>query len=98
MKYTPGPWTVINGSDGDFIIKAIGSIATVEGGYGDGKVNARLIAAAPDMLAIIPKLLQALNVAIDRSEGDTFGIHHNDVMDAMAEARQVIAKAEGLDK
>jgi len=34
-------------------------------------------------LDLIQKLLEALNIAIDRADletGDTFGIHHNDVM------------------
>ena len=46
-------------------------------------------------LDLIQKLLEALNIAIDRSDletGDTFGMHHNEVMDAMDEAAAVIAK------
>jgi hypothetical protein len=52
-----------------------------------------------DMLAVIPKLLNAIEIAIERSDlesGDTFGIHHNDVMDVISEAEAIIAKAKGV--
>lgn len=51
------------------------------------------IAAADDLLAVIPKLLAALDIAMERSEGDTFGKAHNSTMDAIADAEAAIAKA-----
>lgn len=47
------------------------------------------------MLEALKGCLAALNVAIDRSEGDTFGIHHNAAMDAMCAAEKAISYAEG---
>lgn len=37
----------------------------------------------PELLSLIKKAVRALDIAIERSEGDTFGIHHNEVMDTM---------------
>lgn len=58
-KHTPGPWTV--GSElrfdrfGGPTIKAGATVAVVMSGSGHAEANARLIAAAPRMFAVIEK-------------------------------------------
>jgi len=92
-KYTPGPWVANEGSYGNYIsITAPGGrqIAKVnwnteaqnlKGIFDDGD-NARLIAAAPE-------LLEALRDFVDLTEGDR-------VFDPTREkARAAIAKATG---
>ncbi len=62
------------------------------------EAHGKTIVLVPEMLAVIPKLLKALDIAIDRSDletGDTFGIHHNAAMDAIDEAQAIIAKING---
>lgn len=53
MKHTPGPWSVYEADDGDWHVVA-GDDGELEiAGFVDGgEANARLIAAAPDLLAI----------------------------------------------
>ena len=90
MKHTPGPWTFrLNG--GDFVIETqphgedVAVIHSTFGGTNDDNANARLIAAAPDMLAALravqmwswelPLLLrehqrmQAVDAPIAKAEG-----------------------------
>lgn len=102
MNHTPGPWAVEPAGDGEqhpLVVDEQG--VTVARCYQQpfdtwsAADNAHLLAAAPDLLAALQGCLAALNVAIERSEGDTFGIGHNDAMDAMDAAERGIAKAKG---
>ena len=55
-KHTPGPWEPCNIGDGKLSIIHNGPIAyTGDAGNNEGEANARLIAAAPDMLAALEK-------------------------------------------
>lgn len=78
-KHTPAPWHVANGvqirSERDQIAK----VWMMR--HGEGKANAHLIAAAPDLLA-------ALEVAADALEMAEF-------FEKAAQARAAIAKARG---
>ena len=56
------------------------------GGFGEGEANARLIAAAPDLLAALRHLLEDA-VALNMGESDRSGV--------LAEARAAIDKATG---
>ena len=91
-KHTPGPWVIIPPDHEDlrpkwYVEKPDGKdvagycIADVyETEEGEGKDNARLIAAAPDMLDELKSILKVL-------EARKIGLHRQETI------RQVIAKA-----
>lgn len=93
IRHTPGPWY----TDGPYTVsakdhRAMGQtpIATIHGFVGtDGReANARLIAAAPDMLAALRELIEQL---------EAIGIpdwHGAEGLD-LNPAKETIAKAEG---
>jgi hypothetical protein len=88
-KHTPGPWTVqITGMRGSFHIPEAQrheAAKTGDGvdGYTVSKANARLIAAAPDMLAALKAITE------------WFLIAHPDHIDCpICQAKTAIAKAE----
>lgn len=86
VKSTPGPWTAEkNGGKGAWIKGANGEWSAMACGTDDenADANARLIAAAPD-------LLEALKVMIDITVGDIYSLDP-----AITAARKAIAKAEG---
>jgi len=86
--FTPGPWRVsgllikaVDHGKWFGIAKAGGSRLTIEG----WKANARLIAAAPDLL----KALQALLPLWDREDvADTWSAEFEAAQDAIAKAAQ----------
>ena len=100
MSHTPGPWhyaepnkshqrpMVWRDSDGYLIADCSG--ATVVG-YDEAKANARLIAAAPDLLAAC----RALCAAYDNGEAIGGEMAWEQVDDSWALAKDAIAKAEG---
>lgn len=60
------------------------------------EANANLIAAAPDLLTALTHMMRVFDVVmsrLDMIDGDLFGEHHNDAMDAERTARAAIAKA-----
>ncbi len=80
MKHTPGPWTVITESDGSYRLSGqrdLGYATLIETGY-----NARLIAAAPELLEALEKLSEYYRLDAEKSQ-------------LAMEIRQVIAKAKG---
>ena len=104
MSHTPGPWHV--GGKGNAIV-----YADVEGGsyavanavtfHGqpnfEDAANARLIAAAPDLLEALRKLV-GLIMDEHGSGADLLPVHHEfdpEHYAAIREARASIAKAEG---
>jgi hypothetical protein len=77
-KHTPGPWTLIGGKNGEWDIEAVGDHDTSGGGawaiaqtfgsvgYGEGNIesdaNARLIAAAPELLTALQTAKDTIRV------------------------------------
>jgi len=84
-KHTPGPWMLGNGSRATGFTVKIASDELLVGGYGlKSEANARLIAAAPDLLAALELIERnstkadwaddiwaALVNAIAKARGDT---------------------------
>ena len=87
MTHTPGPWNVGLREDQTIFTENL-RVATVECPRKEWKANARLIAAAPDMLAAL-KALHAAHRAFSGSED--WGVYDDE---ARAAAEAAIAKAE----
>lgn len=90
-KHTPGPWSTIKYIRTTLVCDANGNwIAAIKpvrkfGIAGDDAANARLIAAAPELLAA----LDAFTQWNDRDQGE------GKLEDALNKARAAIAKAKG---
>ena len=90
MTHTKGPWTVakLSGDKDIFIDTAcglsIGSLYSVEVGTEETQANARLISAAPEMLAALEDCLNFITAKDDEAQ------------DFKDEVRQLIKKAKGL--
>lgn len=88
-QHTPGPWNYsgpceITGRYSIFHNGPLAYCADTTAKPGDGEANARLIAAAPDLLAA----LQNVAACFDANDPDSMA-------NAMADARAAIAKATG---
>lgn len=76
-KHTPGPWTVPAGQIVADTVWARGGHLEICKLYGNGRdaetadADARLIAAAPDMLEALEKILRAIPTVLTRE-----GLHH----------------------
>jgi hypothetical protein len=84
QQHTPGPWTIADKTDirdGDGLIARV---ATAWAGNGIINANARLIAAAPELLEALEKML---------GDFSTYGALEVEA----AKARAAIAKARGED-
>ena len=90
-KHTPGPWTIANGEDRRVYLINHGRDAVGETVYTDTRnpADARLIAAAPDLLAALKGILREHD-ALQMAEGRT-----GDRWPAATRARAAIAKATG---
>jgi hypothetical protein len=93
-KHTPGPWTVVYGPDW-VAVKARDGICVADASADDEEIreseieaNARLIAAAPDML----RALGAVAIALRAQLHANAPVY---VSDALRIADAAIAKAEG---
>lgn len=88
-QHTPGPWQVVSHSTaGQIAIATQGPMPSV---YCIGKnkeVNARLIAAAPELLAALERCIPCLQAAIDE-------LGSREDKACLAQARKVIKKARG---
>lgn len=84
-QHTPGPWEVVEyeAEEGDFWKEIEPDVACVRKGR-EAIANARLIAAAPDLLAALKALAK-----------EVFGCYGNAHQAQMDMARAAIAKAEG---
>lgn len=91
-KHTPGPWNIaanfhqtgrIIGSDDNAIAEVNGRKDAL------GQANARLIASAPDLLAVLKQILEHTS---DNSGLDFDWEQFQNVLDA---AREIVNKAEG---
>ena len=100
--HTPGPWTcrVLNSDDTVAVIRA-GTLQIAAIGYAPGfaeEANARLIAAAPDLLAALRQVLEVLEGRADVRDGEDGMQLPNEAMSILNECgdtmRAAIAKAE----
>ena len=97
-KHTPGPWTVVEDPEdrGRYVVAGpdqVGIVMTPAGKHRNEPLrsflaDARLIAAAPD-------LLQALKAVVGRDNPPAGEPGHVYFSDALKMAAQAIAKAEG---
>jgi len=89
MSHTPGPWAVRE-AEGDELYEvyreAGGELITYAAAPTKQRVNAILIAAAPELLRELKRMLSLWEDAID---------YEKDYMDMGDPARAAIAKAEG---
>lgn len=90
MSHTPGPWTIHGWGDGDYEVNAASETVCNVPGFDDETVdvdkaedNARLIAAAPELLAALKQCLLRLRVDCEEDS------------DLREDAEAAIAKAEG---
>lgn len=100
---TPGPWTchVLNSDDTVAVVRA-GTLQIAAIGYAPGfaeEANARLIAAAPDLLAALKAVLEELEGREDVRDGEDGMQLPNEAMCILNEhgdqMRAAIARAEG---
>ena len=97
MSHTPGPWEVYGNSDEGLSVRSSAIPGAVcfmawifQDTKGEGEANARLIAAAPDLLAALKALLTAPEIAdCDPNDKD----EETNAIERLA--RATIAKAEG---
>ena len=103
QKHTAGPWEMHTDAHGRGLIYAESRwLATTWRANGEGndasylpsEANARLIAAAPELLEALRACEISLDVAWEY-DGDVFRKHYNDATNASAMARAAISKAEG---
>ena len=95
-KHTPGPWDVDEGDFGIYQIETSDQIAEVFSHHPPEELeaNARLIAAAPELLGALTALLdEAEDVFVCMA--DATGIDRHNLPPPYLAARAAIAKAEG---
>jgi len=100
MKPTPGPWRItgtmtkyIEASLGNGWVQEVASVGPTDhdNGYGQQhEANARLIAAAPDLLEALQRINEACAQIPEGLEG-----YLEQLSDAISDARKAIAKATG---
>jgi hypothetical protein len=97
-KHTPGPWTVREG-DGNYLWEVAGKTprgkdrVICRPAGSDRQANARLIAAAPDLLAALHE-----QVLVNRMLMHDAGLDEQAILDGTAQARAAILKATGEPK
>ena len=84
-KHTPGPWRV---EDDKYILANKKLVAKIVGGPQGKKANARLIAAAPE-------LLEALEFVLTAIRWSGWSIDDPKWKEPMVKARRAIVKANG---
>lgn len=92
VGHTPGPWKVdaasyIRGPKGEHLAGVMSYSETVAKGPLPQDANARLIAAAPDMLAMLKAANEAFFVRGTRQE----------LLKALKDSKALIARAEGRE-
>jgi hypothetical protein len=85
--HTPSPWTVEQDAFCFTVNADFSPVAFVTGDNAEGRANARLIAAAPELLAALRECADRLSVHIAHSED----------LCAHMKAVEAIAKATGED-
>jgi hypothetical protein len=96
--HTPGPWRIDSKTRfGDYTIAAGESVKTCEFiAKTQSDTNARLIAAAPDLLAALREIESKLTALLCERVLDSTLPEFYEVRDARNSARAAIAKAEGV--
>jgi hypothetical protein len=91
-QHTPGPWVWGYYGMNDEWVRTGDGEAVVPVGYNQSEreANARLIAAAPELLAALKRAIEVLD-----AEGITYGNCDDEPLDVLNAARAAIAKAEG---
>lgn len=87
--HTPGPWTIDSDSlvMGGQVVAHAADLSTDSSGYEEGIANLRLIAAAPELLALLDRLV---------GTWDNYEDMGPDPLDPIIEAaRKLAAKARG---
>lgn len=87
QKHTPGPWTLAGGITGQDENGMRSPIATISNSWRNREIddaNARLIAAAPELLEALRNISSVFEVMVGNKKSDV-----------LASARCAIAKAEG---
>lgn len=107
FKGTPGPWFIDDQSD-DYEMAIVGhptwpctrngkrgvwDVCKIETDTEDTKANARLIAAAPDLLEALRALLPIARLYMESGDVQTRAIKAHDFAAEMASANAAIAKA-----
>jgi hypothetical protein len=95
-KHTPGPWHVEQGiNDYDILVTPDGRAPARLAGYVEREADARLIAAAPELLEALRHLCGALNMSDDDHED--FADSCADVVEFLwqHDARALLARIEG---
>ena len=88
--HTKGPWKLDGGKQEWFSVRAdhYGVVCNIPGyGIGAREANARLIAAAPELLEALEECKEVM--------ADPFAYGETCISDAIAKARAAIAKAKG---
>ena len=97
-KHTPGPWSLTS-FDGTRMaeVRVDGKLACLLHSFSrnstlEDEANARLIAAAPDLLEALEDLIDLCKCAMQTANGD---IGEYDIDGELKQARKAIAKARG---
>ncbi len=91
MKHTPGPWSLTYDSSlvmSDQVVQ--GPIGPDTATHDEVKANMRLIAAAPELLDALKRLLNANDELAEEGDAESMG-------DAIRAARRAIAKITTKD-
>jgi hypothetical protein len=92
-KHTPGPWmSKWNGVYGAQVLAGGVGLALVGGGNGVQMANAHLIAAAPELLAMVQVFAQMMRDGANFSEDRDLRVL------TLAAVEAVLAKAEGASR
>lgn len=102
-KPTPGPWKY-RGTLRTYIVEPVSSSSHVQRVavvskdiFAESQFNARLIAAAPDMLAALEAICEHANEAWAALDHDYHEVLAGNLGDAVDQARAALTKAKGAD-
>jgi len=95
--HTPGPWAIDAAPAGSRITIQAGTLTVCEVGWPcrESEADARLIAAAPELLAALRQAYTALEKSVHFETSLPFWRKGGDGYAAAMDARAAIAKAEG---
>lgn len=100
-KHTPGPWKKYDSAFPQFFVttdgKDICKVSSEDVSMLEAEANARLIAAAPDLIEALEKMVEYAHQysGRERSQSAAMEIVETPISDDVAAARAAIAKARG---